>query len=81
MTTCTECLRARQLVVHKVYDDGCTQCGIRRLAYMGREERQRKLDEVEFVCGRSARDEVTKMLRLECARIKALSEAMPKDKS
>jgi hypothetical protein len=79
--TCLECLHARQLVVYEKYEDDCIGCGIRKLAYMRREERQVKLQELEFACGRDARDEAVRMLREEMARIKALSEARPKERT
>jgi hypothetical protein len=78
---CTECVRARQLVVHEKYEEDCVGCAVRMLAYMTKERRQMWLDDLEHKAGRIARDEVTKMLREECARIAALKEAHPKERT
>jgi predicted nucleic acid-binding Zn-ribbon protein len=73
--TCPNCLKALQLVVHEEFTDRCVPCGIRRMAYMDGDERQRMLDAIQHVHGPDTRAEATRMVREECARIRALREA------
>lgn len=72
--TCRECLRARQLVVHLVYEEECIGCGVRRLAYQVDEQRERFLDTLQFLYGDGARREVARMVLEERARIQALKQ-------
>jgi hypothetical protein len=69
---CHHCLRARQLVVHQIYDEECIGCGVRKLAYLPAERRLKFLDTLEFMYGPEARREVAQMAREERARIEAL---------
>lgn len=80
MKDCPQCHRARQIVVHKVFEDGCMGCGARKLAYMPREERERTYDAIQFISGHEMRREAERLVALERARIQALSEANPKEK-
>ena len=75
MTTCPHCLRARQLVVHQVYEEACLGCGVRRLAYQPQEQRERFLDTLQFLYGPAARREVVQLVREERARLEALKQA------
>jgi predicted nucleic acid-binding Zn-ribbon protein len=81
MTTCLECLKALQRVVHEDYAEGCQGCGARKLAYMKREERERMFDRIQHVSGYEMRREAERLVALERARIAALAEAMPKEKA
>lgn len=70
--TCSSCLRAMQIANHGAYVDGCIGCGVRRLAHMTPEERERTLDRIQAVHGWTARVEAIKLLRVERARLKKL---------
>lgn len=76
--TCSECLRARQLVVHRVYEPNCEQCSFRALAYMTHEQREAYYLKVQHLRDASAAQEVKRNVDLERARIAALSAAMPR---
>lgn len=77
-STCPECLRALQRVVHQVYEPECESCVIRRIAYMPCEERERWLDRVQHLGGFDDRREAKRLIDQERARIAALSAAMPR---
>lgn len=76
--TCLECLRARQLVVHRVFGESCMGCEVRRIAYMSREAREQFFDRVQHLGGMGDRIEAIRLVTQERARIAALSAAMPK---
>lgn len=72
MSACPSCLRAQQVALHRDFRDGCPGCGIRELALMGAEERERQMDLLCHLRGPNARDRVRRDLRMEIARINRL---------
>lgn len=80
MTTCHECLRALQFVVHKVYEKGCAGCEVRELAYAALEDRERFYEKAEAHGGPACRREIKRLVDQERARIATLAEAMPKER-
>lgn len=79
--TCPSCLRALQIPLHKEFRKDCPGCGIRQLALMGAEERERMLDKLVHLCGPGARDRVRQELRVEMARIKRLRGRRAKERT
>lgn len=69
---CQSCTRALQIANHRDYQRDCPGCGIRQLAHMGAEDRERMLDKLCHLCGPAARARVRQELRVEMARIKKL---------
>jgi hypothetical protein len=78
---CRQCLRARQRVVHRIFEADCEGCTIRRIAYLPADDRERWFDRVQHLGGIGDRAEAVKLVNLERARIAALSAAMPRKES
>lgn len=72
--SCPSCIAAQQRANYRDFREGCPGCGIRQLAHMGAEERERQLDLLCHLCGPGARERVRQELRVEMARIRALKE-------
>lgn len=70
--TCPSCTRAQQIAAHRDYRKDCPGCGVRQLAHMGADERERMLDKLCHLCGPGARARVRQEVRVEMARIKKL---------
>lgn len=73
-TCCPSCLRAQQIPAHRDYRKDCAGCGIRQLAHMPQEQRERQLDLLCHLCGPQARARVRQELRVEMARIRKLQK-------
>ena len=81
MSCCPSCLRAQQVAAHRDYDKDCPGCGIRQLAHMGAEDREKQLDLLVHLCGPGARARVLQELRVEMARIKKLRGVVPRQRA
>lgn len=75
--TCPSCTRAQQVALHRDFRKTCPGCGIRQLALMESEERERMLDRICHLSGPKAREEVRKSVREELARIRKLRAFSP----
>lgn len=80
MNNCPSCVRALQVPLHREYVKTCPGCGIRELAHMAAEERERMLDRLVHLCGPKARERVREELRVEMARIKKVRGARAKER-